>query len=818
MCKMSKVSTNGGSLKETYSINFKCILSILLIIGLCLSSFPITISADPSLINMASDSFTAADGTYLVNYAGGTGFTSTWKADSALTTNLPSTEYYIMNNRMTTVNSIKWGGLSGQAIGMYRGLNQAIDFNTDKDYYIQFKMTARNFGGDTYQNLNFGGKFNVGYKRNDSLGQVYPCTTFTGTNVSASSNLVSGTEYTFVVYIRARTGVYDTLKFKVFDNTQTPTYTPSSWDVTVAMNRMDSATYIGMQFKNGSGSGAYPTFDEPSINADTQDPNYTSIGTDSFTAADSTYLVNYTGGTGFTDKWKADSALTTDIPSTEFYIMNNRMTTVNPIKWGGLSGQVISMYRGLNQAINFNVDQDYYIQFKMTARNYGGDTYQILNFGGKFSAGYKRNDSLGQVYPYTSFTGSGSSAANNLVSGTEYTFVIYISAKASGNDTLYLKTFDNTQTPTYTPDSWDLTVTSNRTDSASYAGMTFKNGSGSGTYPTFDELIMNKRAPQPVLTYFRGVNIAGAEFNASTLPGVAETNFTWNNEATYNYFGNKGLNIIRVPILWERIQPTLNAALDTTYLNGLKNNITWAKNHNAKVIIDVHNYGRYRGGVIGVDANVPISAFTDLWVRLSNEFKNESGVYAYDIMNEPHGMGTGANDWKVISQTVLTTIRNNSDNKLIMIEGNSYANAGGWESKNGSATSWITDSANNFMYSAHCYFDSNASGTYTQTYDQELAANPNLATVGVTRVMDFITWCNNNNVKGYIGEFGVPSSDSRWNTVLENFMNTLDQYGISSTYWAGGTWWGSYPLSVQPTNNYTTDAPQMSILLNHLAQ
>ena len=487
--------------------------------------------------------------------------------------------------------------------------------------------------------------------------------------------------------------------------------------------------------------------------------------------------------------------------------MNNQMTTVNSIKWGGLSGQVIGMYRGLNESINLHIDKDYYIQFNMTARNYGGDTFQILDFGGKFSLGYRRSGT--QVFPYTNFTGSNTYAPDHLVNGTKYTFVIYISSKYAGDDTLRLKVFDETQTPTSTPSSWDITVTRNRTDNINYIGMKFKNGSGSGTFPTFDELLIKSadvepEEPDPDLTYARGVNIAGAEFNSSKLPGTENYDYTWNNEQTFQYFAGKGFNIIRVPVLWERLQPTLNAPLNTAYLNGLKSNITWAKNHGAKVIIDIHNYGRYRGKVIGVSPDVPISAFTDLWVRLTNEFKNETGVYAYDIMNEPHGMGTGDNSWQAISQAAVTAIRNNGDNKLIMVEGQSWAHAHGWESKNGDP--WITDPADNFMYSAHCYFDSDASGTYKKTYDEELAANPNLETVGVTRVMDFISWCRKHNVTGFIGEFGVPKDDPRWNTVLENFMDILDFYGLDATYWAGGIWWGSYPLSVQPTGGYTIDA------------
>lgn len=804
-----------GLKKSSFNYLARLLLCVLLITGLFFTTIPTPMFADLNLVNIASDSFTAANGTYLLNYTDGTGFTGKWKDDAALTTDLPSNEFYIMNNQMTTVNPIKWGGASGQVIDLYRGLNEALDFNTDRDYYIQFVMYPRNMGGDTFQYLRFGGKFDVGYKRNDSLGQVFPSTSFSGSNVLASNSLTSGAKYTFVVHINAKASGSDTLKLKVFSESETPTYTPSSWDLTVTSNRTDSASYLGLIYKNGGGSNSYPIFDEISVNKSTET---VVIASDPFTAADGTFLVNYTGGTGFSGKWKDDSALTTDLPATEFYINGNQMTTVNSIKWGGASGQSIDMFRGLNQAIDFHADKDYYIQFTMHARNFGGDTFQYLNFGGKFNVGYKRVDTA--VYPYSNFNGSNTTGANSLTNGTKYTFYVYINARKSALDTLYLKAFADTETPTFNPSSWDITTSFNRTDSATYLGMLFKNGSGSGTYPTFDNLLVeavNRTYTLPSYSYKRGVNIAGAEFNASAIPGTLNVNYTFNNQATFTYFANKGFDIMRVPILWERIQPTLNGPLDTAYLNNLKTNIAWAKAAGAQVIIDIHNYGRYNGNVIGVSSSVPISSFTDLWVRLSNEFKNESGVYAYDLMNEPHGMGTGANDWKVISQAAVTAIRNNGDNKLIMVEGTYYANAHGWATKNGTTTSWITDPANNFMYSAHCYFDSNASGTYTKSYDEELAANPNLAMVGVNRVMDFITWCNSNNVRGFIGEFGIPNNDSRWHTVLENFLDVLDENGMDATYWAGGTWWGSYPLSIQPTNNYTTDAAPMSVLLNHLS-
>ena len=43
----------------------------------------------------------------------------------------------------------------------------------------------------------------------------------------------------------------------------------------------------------------------------------------------------------------------------------------------------------------------------------------------------------------------------------------------------------------------------------------------------------------------------------------------------------------------------------------------------------------------------------------------------------------------------------------------------------------------------------------------------------------------------------------------------LVENGINGTYWSAGPRWGDYPLSVQPTNNYTQDRPQLSTLLKY---
>ncbi|MFX9023818.1 cellulase family glycosylhydrolase, partial [Acinetobacter baumannii] len=71
---------------------------------------------------------------------------------------------------------------------------------------------------------------------------------------------------------------------------------------------------------------------------------------------------------------------------------------------------------------------------------------------------------------------------------------------------------------------------------------------------------------------------------------------------------------------------------------------------------------------------------------------------------------------------------------------------------------FLKDPSDNIMYSAHCYFDEDRSGRYAKSYESS-GANP---MTGVERIKPFIDWCNANNKKAFVGEFGIPKTDDRW--------------------------------------------------------
>src|SRR5579864_9137004 len=177
--------------------------------------------------------------------------------------------------------------------------------------------------------------------------------------------------------------------------------------------------------------------------------------------------------------------------------------------------------------------------------------------------------------------------------------------------------------------------------------------------------------------YLRGVNLSGAEFGENQIPGTFNHDYTYNSETSFRYFAAKNLGLIRLPVRWERLQPAPSGPLDAGNLALLKGDVAWAAAHGAKVIVDIHNYGRYRmnengklneyviDNVYGGVTKVSRADLADFWGRMSKEFRDEPAVYAYDLINEPHDMGSA--DWKAISQAAVMAIRLNGDNKLIMV-------------------------------------------------------------------------------------------------------------------------------------------------------
>ena len=132
---------------------------------------------------------------------------------------------------------------------------------------------------------------------------------------------------------------------------------------------------------------------------------------------------------------------------------------------------------------------------------------------------------------------------------------------------------------------------------------------------------------------YTGINIAGGDFGPQNLPGRYGTDYIYPDHATIDYFAAKGMNIIRVPALWERLQHQLDGDLDSAEMKRLDDVVGYAASKGMRVILDVHNYAAYRGAMIGTKS-VPEKALGDLWGRIAERYKDNEAV-VFGLMNDP---------------------------------------------------------------------------------------------------------------------------------------------------------------------------------------
>ena len=299
-----------------------------------------------------------------------------------------------------------------------------------------------------------------------------------------------------------------------------------------------------------------------------------------------------------------------------------------------------------------------------------------------------------------------------------------------------------------------------------------------------------------------GVNLAGAEFGRT--PGVFNKDYTYPGAKQFDYCQRKGLRVVRLPFKWERIQPKLMGPLDNAEVDRMDGVVELARERDLRLLLDMHNYARYGGELIGTAA-VPSAAFADVWARLAEHYRDEETIFAFGIMNEPHAT---KGRWPTAAQACVNAIRKVDEKHTILVCGDGWSGAHSWKRINGGFL--LSDPADRLVYEAHQYFDHDHSGSYKRSYDGE-GAYP---TVGVDRLQPFLKWLKEHNARGFIGEFGVPDNDPRWLVVLDNTLAEMRRHQIGGTYWAAGPWWGNYPLSLEPRNGQ--DRPQMAVIEYHL--
>jgi endoglucanase len=332
---------------------------------------------------------------------------------------------------------------------------------------------------------------------------------------------------------------------------------------------------------------------------------------------------------------------------------------------------------------------------------------------------------------------------------------------------------------------------------------------------------------------YRGINLSAAAFghvsdtdaSANQLPGVYGTDYLYPADADFDYFHGLGMNTFRIPFRWERIQPTLGAALDPDELGRLRHVVDYAASLGASVVLDVHNYGRYSSaaGIQTLGDSLTDADFSNLWSQLGAAFSGDANVI-FDLMNEPHDMSTET----VVNFTnsALAAIRAAGATNLALVEGNGYSGGHSWEQNwygtpNSVAMLNIVDPGHNMAFEVHQYVDDNpgTDADYSGTTD-----NVESATIAAEKLAGFTDWLRANGLRGFLGELGTPDSDLGVQAMFNgvNFVEENADVWMGWTLWSGGPWWDDpdtgkrYILSLNPLSD-GSEAPQLAALEPFLA-
>lgn len=99
---------------------------------------------------------------------------------------------------------------------------------------------------------------------------------------------------------------------------------------------------------------------------------------------------------------------------------------------------------------------------------------------------------------------------------------------------------------------------------------------------------------------------------------------------------DSGLNIFRLPVGWQYlVNGVLGGTLDETNFRKYDALVQACLKTGAHCIIDIHNYARWNGKVIGAAGGPKASDFSGLWGQLAEKYKDEGSV-VMGLMNEPH--------------------------------------------------------------------------------------------------------------------------------------------------------------------------------------
>jgi len=305
-----------------------------------------------------------------------------------------------------------------------------------------------------------------------------------------------------------------------------------------------------------------------------------------------------------------------------------------------------------------------------------------------------------------------------------------------------------------------------------------------------------------------GVNLSGWDWGTQTdgsLTSEASVSPFSNNQITH--FTNEGVNIFRIPIGWQALTASsLSGSFNQTAWSLYQASVNQALSAGAYVIIDIHNYARWNGAVIG-QGGPTNDQFAATWGTIAKAYASNPKVI-FGIMNEPHDLTLST--WGTTVQVAVNAIRSAGATKNpILIPGDNWTSAStftSWYTTMSKVTDPITANGNSLLiFDHHRYLDADGSGTHNTCVDSrisEFQANVAfLKSVGRQAIVSEI---------GSGNDASCLTSPGYLPQAIQYITSSYPWY-IGVTGWGAGSFTPNTQLSLSPNPNNAVSATDTSI-------
>ncbi|KIK79449.1 glycoside hydrolase family 5 protein [Paxillus rubicundulus Ve08.2h10] len=301
---------------------------------------------------------------------------------------------------------------------------------------------------------------------------------------------------------------------------------------------------------------------------------------------------------------------------------------------------------------------------------------------------------------------------------------------------------------------------------------------------------------------FAGVNIAGFDFGCSTdgtcniasaCPPLTQFGCADGLGQMQHFVKNDGYNVFRLPVGWQYLTHSkMTGVLDKTQFANYNMLVNACLSTGAYCVIDIHNYARYNGQIIG-QGGPSNKIFAELWSNIARHWKKERRII-FGLMNEPHDI-PDIHTWVGSVQAAVTAIRRTgATSQIILLPGNDYTSAETFVS-GGSADALNRvrnpdGTITNLVMDVHKYLDYDNSG-----------AHATCSTNGIeSSWLPLLTWLRKNGRQALNTETGGGADDSCVGYLLQQIAYQAAHSDVFLGYigWAAGAFQTDYTLSETP--------------------